>query len=389
MAMSEMEPEADKGATGGRARAAMRAGVTLAIIAGAAAAVLGGRSLIAERAAASTAPAAQIETVRVARLAMQEGYALPRAFTGVLEPAQRTSLAFEFGGTIEQVLVSEGERVLKGAPLARLDTRLLRAEEERLFASRAALEAQAELARRTASRQGALHERGFASTQALDGATLGLLEIEARMAEIDAGLAGVAIRLEKSVLRAPFDGVVSQRALDDGAPAGPGQPVATLVETQAPQFRVGLPPEAVAALPADGRVTVTARGRDYPARLVAVLPELDPATRTRAALFRLDAAEAPVFREIASVSLVQSVEARGAWAPLSAVEPGPRGLWRVFTAVDEGEGPVVRAQSVEIVHAEAERVYLRGPLAEGEAFIVDGLHRVTPGQRVRLVGEEG
>ncbi|MEO1103924.1 MAG: biotin/lipoyl-binding protein, partial [Pseudomonadota bacterium] len=131
--------------------------LTLAVLGLAAVLVMGGRDVIAERAAAratdgAVAPAPAL-TVRVATLTYAESYEVERRFSGQVEPAQESVLGFELAGTVATLLVDEGDRVEKGAPLARLDTRLLEAERTQLAANRTAIEAQAELARRTTERQ--------------------------------------------------------------------------------------------------------------------------------------------------------------------------------------------------------------------------------------------
>lgn len=370
----------------GALRRTGRLAVTVSVIALAVALVGAGRSVLAQRAALAAPPAAVApQAVTVARFTLEDGFTVARAFTGQIEPAQRTAAAFEFGGTVAAVLVDEGDAVAVGAPLARLDTRLLDAERERLLAARTAAQAQAELAARTTERQTALQARGVASPQALDAASLGAAELTARIAEIDASLRALAIRLEKATLTAPFAGRVAARHLDLGASAEPGRPVLTLVETAAPLFRVGLPPEAVAAIPADGLVTIRADGHLLAGRLRGVLPELDAATRTRTALFAVEGPAMPAWRSVGTVTLSGLVATRGGWVPLSALEAGPRGLWRLLTVVARDGETVVGAEAVEILHATAERAFVRGTVADGARIIADGVHRVVPGQPVMAV----
>ena len=39
------------------------------------------------------------------------------------------------------------------------------------------------------------------------------------------------------------------------------------------------------------------------------------------------------------------------------------------------------------MHAESERVFVKGTLAAGDTVVVEGLQRLVPGQRVRLAGD--
>lgn len=358
---------------------------TLAAVAIVAGLVIAGRGVLAERAAAVERPEpARLTVVATKPLRIEEGYEVLRRFPGQIQAGQRTVMAFEQAGEVAEILVDEGEPVAAGAPVARLDTRLLEAERDRLAASREAMEAQAELARRTTARQSALRERGFASNQALDDVALRLTEIEARIAEIDADLVAVDVRLDKATLTAPFDADVSERMIDTGAMASPGAPVVSLVERGARRLRVGLSPDVAAALEPDATYEARFGGRSYQVALSAVLPELDAATRTRTVLFDFDGDDAPALRETGELALPARIEAKGAWIPVAALKDGPRGLWTVMTVKEDPAGPHAAAEAVEALHAEAARVYVRGTFRDGDLLIVDGPHRVAPGQSVEI-----
>lgn len=145
------------GARGPKARPAsrhilqgvLRLGLTLLVIGAATGAGVVGYGALAARASMKEAPRPAAKTVVAPDiLRMSETVTLSRRFTGQFQAAQEAVLGFEEGGTIADVRVREGAAVARGEVVARLDTRLLKAERTRLNASRAALEAQAELARR-------------------------------------------------------------------------------------------------------------------------------------------------------------------------------------------------------------------------------------------------
>jgi multidrug resistance efflux pump len=60
--------------------------------------------------------------------------------------------------------------------------------------------------------------------QRVDETSLQLAQLEAALAEADAGIAAVDVRLSKAVLRAPFDGTGRRAPAGCGAVAGPGGP---------------------------------------------------------------------------------------------------------------------------------------------------------------------
>ncbi|MEL6315401.1 MAG: biotin/lipoyl-binding protein, partial [Pseudomonadota bacterium] len=167
--------------------------------------VVAGSSLIADRAQSVGLPdVAPPVSVTAKVLTREPGYDVIRSFVGQLEAAQQADLAFESGGTLDEVLVEEGAHVAQGEVLARMDTRVLTTERKAMQAVRAALEAQLELAELTKSRQETLERQGFAATQRFDEARLTVIELTARIDETDARIAQIDVRLDKSIIRAPF-----------------------------------------------------------------------------------------------------------------------------------------------------------------------------------------
>ncbi|MEO1613271.1 MAG: hypothetical protein AAFU55_13105, partial [Pseudomonadota bacterium] len=45
-------------------------------------------------------------------------------------------------------------------------------------------------------------------------------------------------------------------------------------------------------------------------------------------------------------------------------------------------GDVAAIEAVEVIHAESERVFVRGTFRDGDFVVVDGAHRIAPGQAV-------
>jgi RND family efflux transporter MFP subunit len=313
------------------------------------------------------------------------GYGESRRYAGRLEPARETVLGFERAGKVVEVMAGEGDAVTAGEVIARLDTRLLRNARDRLIAVREAQEASVELARLTDERQAGLTDRAV-SAQRRDETRLQLSEARARLAETDAALDGIAIDLEKSVLRAPYAGHVAARLVDEGAVVDAGGPVLELLETSAPRARIGLAPDAAAGLEIGGRYSIDYRGLSHPARLIALRPDIDPASRTVEALFALDAAAGLAFGDLVGFEARQWHDAPGYWVPLTALVEDDHGLWSVY-AIAEGPGaPRVRSAAVRVLSVEGERAFVAADLPDGASVVRDGTHRVIPGQSIRVAG---
>lgn len=372
-------------ATVGLQRVLRRIGVlavTLAVFGGAAAAVASGYSILSARSDTPQGAVAPLMAVGVMQVEFAPGYAVTRRFTGQIEAAARTDLGFELGGRVTQVLVEEGDLVAAGDVLARLDTAALIPERAALEAELAALAADAELARLTLARNDVLTERGFRSVAAQDDARLTLARAEAGMAATRARIAGVDVRLAKSVLVAPFAARVGARMADPGQTAAAGQTVLVLFEAAPARARVGLPPDLAAGLRVGDSVAVEMGGAVRKATLRQIRPDLDPATRSRSVVLTLPEGAEAVLGDTVALILEQTVGEAGFWAPLSALREGVRGSWSVMAVETTPEGDRTLPAAVEVIHADGARVFLRGGLPPGERIVAEAPDRVAPGQIV-------
>ncbi|MGP9790389.1 efflux RND transporter periplasmic adaptor subunit [Roseinatronobacter sp. NSM] len=361
--------------------------VTLMVCGGAAAAIIGGYSLIAATRDVAPGSAAPRTAVGVMSVELAQGYTVARRFTGQIEAAAQVDLGFELGGRITEMLVEEGDVVAAGTVLARLDTTALTPERAALQAELAALAADAELARLTLARGDALTERGFRSVAAQDEARLTLARAEAGMAAVRARIAGVNVRLEKSVLTAPYPARIGARMADPGQTAAAGQTVLALFDTQPARARVGLPPELAAGLAVGGTVTVALDGALMEATLRQIRPDLDPNTRSRSVVLTLPESAAPVLGDTVALLLTQVVDVAGFWAPLGALREGVRGSWSVMAVETTAMGDRTLSAAVEVIHTEGTRVFLRGALPPGARIVAEAPDRVTPGQLVLAQSE--
>ena len=191
---------------------------------------------------------------------------------GTVKPCRRAKLAPQGGGQIARLLVHEGDRVRTGQVLLELWNVDLAAQvrqsEEQIRsaqAHRAEACAGAEAARRDAQRQQQLADRGFLSAAAVDAAVSGALVKEAGCRAAEADITTAVARLDtaratltRSVLRAPFAGIVAEVTGEQGeysTPSPPGIPTppaidliddscvyvsAPIDEVDAPKIRVGL-----------------------------------------------------------------------------------------------------------------------------------------------------
>jgi len=117
-------------------------------------------------------------------------------------------LAFAVAGVVEAVMVRPGQKVAKGAALARLDLRPLEAEANAAAAELKTAQLEHELAVANMERVQQLYDDLSTSKEELERATLRLARGEAGLARAEATDARAQWRLERGTLSAPVAGVI-------------------------------------------------------------------------------------------------------------------------------------------------------------------------------------
>ncbi|MFO7542522.1 MAG: efflux RND transporter periplasmic adaptor subunit [Thiobacillus sp.] len=134
--------------------------------------------------------------------------------------AETVDLTTRVSGVVQEVLVSPGQAVKKGAVLLRLDRIVLQARLEEAGADLARAQADEADTKRDAERAQELFNRTVSSTTELDAALLRHVRAQAALTTANARQVIAQKNLADAELKAPFDGVV------EAVPGAPGVVVA-------------------------------------------------------------------------------------------------------------------------------------------------------------------
>ena len=183
-----------------------------------------------------------LETVTSVRVSMPLQYSVD----GVVEARQQATLSAEVAGKIESVNFDVDDYVEKGAIILQIRDLEYRARQQQ---ARAALdEANANLQDMQLEyrRNQNLRQQKLISQAVFDKAGANLKAAKARQASAEASLAQADEQLDRTVLRAPYSGVVVERHVEPGEAVNPGQPIMTgyglgelRVAAQVPQSQIG------------------------------------------------------------------------------------------------------------------------------------------------------
>lgn len=213
------------------------------------------------------------------------------SFDGVVEAVRQTVVSAQVSGAVVAVAVKAGDVVKSGQVLARIESRTadenVAASEALVRSARATLD----VATREFDRQQQLFEKGFTSRAALERAEA---QFKATQAQVAAQLAQAGAARAQSgyfVVRAPYDGVVSEVPIALGDMALPGRALVTVYDPAALRVTAAVPQTDVARIepgkPARIQFPGAPAEREWLAPAgMTVLPTADPATHT--ARVRLD-----------------------------------------------------------------------------------------------------
>lgn len=363
-----------------------------------------------------------------------------RRYTGNIVAKRSSDLGFERSGQLIFLNVQEGQWVSQGTVIATLDTRNLQAQKQELLAQRAQataklqelqagsrletiaaaeakvrdLKEQLALSQSKYQRRLELYQEGAISREDLEQVNTDANAQKARVDEAqsqvnelragtrpelislqksvidqyDAQIASVNLDIEKSQLKVPYSGMVAVRYANIGAVVSASSPIVQIVESNQLEARVGIPADQVDRLAIGRQISLKVNEKTVTGTVTSILPKIDPSTRTATIVLNLGRIDGLIPGQVVSLELPQSVSLSGYWLPTEALVQGTRGLWSAYVlGKPNSENPrqfAVERKDVEILSIEGDRLLVRGTLTAGDKVIVEGVHRIVPGQMVEV-----
>ncbi len=330
-------------------------------------------------AGAKTAIAA-VETVA------PEAVQLSRPITaqGTIAALQRSAIGTLVQGPVDRVFVRVGDRVARGQPLFRIRGDDYRRRQAEAQAALDLARAQALQTEKTHQRVQALKSGGYVSPARVDDsdAALAVARARVRQAEAAAETAGQALR--DTVVRAPYDGVITGRMVDEGVflstfGAGGAPPVVEVQQVGVVAAIVNLPQDRIGLLRRNQPAKLFIEGFSEPFdSIVAVLNDrVDPQART--AELRL-----PIRNPGYAVKPGLSVRAEFATQPSPALVIPRRAVAGDSAAayVFVVDGGIARMRRVKLREVDFDRMEVLSGLTRGERIVYSPAANLLDGARV-------
>ncbi|HLJ40018.1 MAG TPA: efflux RND transporter periplasmic adaptor subunit [Candidatus Acidoferrales bacterium] len=239
------------------------------------------------------------ETVGGLRLFRVQQQTVPDSFeaVGTVRAARAAQISAEVMGRVTAIHVREGDTVRQGETLAVLEDMQPRAGVQQAKAALmaadhevAAAESERVLAQATFARLKKLYDEKSISPHEFDEINARVQSATARhdaavsvRSQAAAGLQQASIILDRARIRAPFDGMVTERQVDPGALASPGMPLLTVEATGRYRLETSLDERDLKFAQMGAIVPVrldSLEGKPLTGKVVQIVPAADPATRS-------------------------------------------------------------------------------------------------------------
>ncbi|WP_224771038.1 efflux RND transporter periplasmic adaptor subunit [Pseudomonas sp. FEN] len=318
-----------------------------------------------------------------------EGAREASRYAGTVQSRHEVNQAFRVDGKVVQRKVEVGQFVHEGDVLATLDDSDYRLAVEAARQSWAAAVAQARQADSDHQRLGALKTDGSVSA-ADDERARTSVETSRANAEGEARKLELARnRLNYSVLRASWSGVVTAVQFEVGQVVTPGATVVSIADPGLAEIVVDVPEDDLASFKQSGfkASLASAPGRTFEVGLRELAPQASPQTRTyRARMKPLSTQPLPL-----GATATLQVERKMTGLTMAAVpataltqSAGQPALW-VATPMDKALVGTVELVQVAVWGYRNDEVLVSGPPA-GALIVTAGVQKMAPGLKVALPG---
>ena len=326
----------------------------------------------AQRVSVAAAPvAADQEKTVVVRTAPVRQVSMPRgvAAVGSLRSRDSVMLRSELAGRIVEINFTEGGKVSQGQVLVRLDDSVDKAQLQQAQANLGLVASQHR-------RADQLSKQGFISKQARD-------EVASQFKVQEAAVALAKARLDKTVIRAPFDGLIGLRNVSVGDYVSPGADLVPIesIDTLNVDFRI--PEQFLGDVRAGIRLILqfdALAGQQREGQVTAISPLVDAGGRSillRAEVPNADGALRPGM--FARVQL-QFADNQVLVVPETALSPA--GDSQYVFRLDEGRA---RRVAVAVGQRHEGTVEILSGLQPGDQVMVSGLQKLNDGVAVEVL----
>lgn len=301
---------------------------------------------------------------------------LEMQYPGRVKSSQDASLSFKVSGTLQRILVKDGQRVKKGQLIAELDPIDYQVQFDATEAEYKQIKAEAE-------RVIALYKDGGTTPNNYDKAVYGLKQITAKYQHHKD-------QLSYTKMYAPYDGVIEKHYIEEHEIVGAGMPVLNLVGAATPEVEISLPAQDFVKRDMFRNYTCTFDvypGIVYKLEPKSISPKAN-ANQLYTMTFKLVAEGNPVpsvgMNTMVTIASTKGGDVETYVVPSTAVFDTD-GVSRVF--VYDANSSTVKAVEVNVtfLKSDGNSEVTSSSLKRGDLVVSSGVHHINDGESVRLI----
>ena len=301
-------------------------------------------------------------------------------------PNRDAKVAALVPGRISKVLVVEGDPVTAGEPVANLDSTLLREQERQAEAAVNQAKATVENAKLSAQREETLLGRGVSSRKEVEDARTQLAVAQATLQQQEAALATARAQVSRAVVSAPFEGTVVKRFAGAGEQVDgtAAQPIIEVAQIDTLELLGTVPAARLGEIRAGEAFTFQTNAvpdTNFTAKVVSVLPAVDPATNNGTVRIRVDNGKHQLkLGQYLSINLPLKSSGPRLVVPKQAIYPDEAGEPRVYKVTGDQSEQV----AVQLGVQTKDKAEIASGVNEGDTVIVSGGYGLPEKSKVHV-----
>jgi membrane fusion protein, multidrug efflux system len=306
------------------------------------------------------------------------------SISGELAAEKSAEVRAEVSGSVMQVYVETGQRVAAGTALARIDATTASAAELSARTGVTASEAQAAQAKKELDRSERLNEAGAIADRDLENARLTYATAMAQLANTKSAYAAANKQLRSATVRAPFAGVVANKAVSAGDVVSPGAALFTVVDPKSMRLEAAVPAAQIGEIRTGMPVAFQVSGyndRTFTGTVTRVSPVADPTTRQVMILASIPNSAGTLVGGLFAEGRVNADTRSALVLPATAIDQ--RGATPVVMRVKAGRVERVNV-TLGIRDEQRENFEIRSGLQRGDTVLLGAALAIGEGKQVRV-----
>lgn len=309
-------------------------------------------------------------------------------YTAEIRSRFETDLSFQVGGKIIRRDVDVGAAVKRNQVLAQLDQTDTQLGVDAARGAVPAAQSDLDRSRSEEARFRDLLERGLTTRAQYQAQQTAVRAAEAKLSQATAELRLAQQRLGYTTLRADQDGVVTRMLVEAGSVVSAGQRVMSIARPSELEAVFDVPDARIGEIRNLSSVVInplSGDGTAWAGRVREISPSADPVTRTYQV--RTSIVNPPPSLRLGmtvSVTLPLTGGPPNVALPSTSIfqKDGKPAVWIVK---DDG---TVELRPVSVERYDSDRVFIASGIRTGERVVTAGVHRLAPGEKVRVQPEK-